>query len=113
MYADHADFLSVGVQIVGKSLLAGRRMLRVMSVHDFHQLQVFSTLTAFLVIEAASVDLHPFAESFSTNACGALLFQLDYLTLSPASSQACAKKSHSSVSCPTLRMKRSFRLSVA
>lgn len=31
-----------------------------------------------------------------------------YLTLSPASSQASAKKSHSKVSCPTLRSNRSF-----
>ncbi len=54
-----------------------------------------------------------FTESVTADACGTCLLEFDYLTFSPASSQASPKKSHSSVCCPTLRSSLAFWVSNA
>ena len=64
--------IAIGIEIVCKALLTRCGMLHVMSIHELHQFQVFSTLTLLLVIEAASIDFHQLTKTITTDACGAL-----------------------------------------
>ena len=76
-------------------------MIQLLLVHYLLHLQILCRLTLRLVVQCRTIQAHKFAIALAGNACGALLLKLYYLTLSPASSQALAKKSHSSVSWPT------------
>lgn len=78
-----------------------RGMLHVVLVHFLHYAEILFALSLWFVVERAAVELQQFAEPVPAQACGAPFLDLYYLTFSPASSQALAKKSHSIVISPT------------
>ena len=67
---------------------------RLVPIYLLHQTQILLALTFFLIIKIASSEVHHAAISMTAHACGAVLLYVRYLTLRPASSQACAKKNH-------------------
>ena len=84
------------------------RMFQNNPVYFFHHIQISLRLTFRTIIVAAAGYVHLLAEMMDAYPFGKLPAKSGYLTFSPASSQALAKKSFSMVNSPTFFKRRSF-----
>lgn len=90
---------------------SGCGMFAVVLVHLVHDVYVALRLRFLSVVECASVCLRQLTEPVPAHAGRTFLLQLPYFFFRPALSQASAKKSTSTVSCPTFfrSLSRSLR----
>ena len=96
------------VEDIHKCPHASCRMLQQKSIHLFHQIHVCLRFSLGFIIEATSGYMHLSAKTVDAYTTRKILSKLHYLTFSPASSQAFAKKSFSILSSPTFFKSRSF-----
>lgn len=92
---------SLKVEEIHKLLYTRCRMLQQDFIHLLHQIQICLRFHFRIIIEAASAYMHLPAKTVDAHSVRKLLPKFHYLTFSPASSQALAKKSFSMVSSPT------------